>query len=296
MKRAGDAKFPNSVQLFKFCQKVLVGHNNGKVHDQTIGQILGFNPSDCSHWKRGEKNVKSVFALSKLARALKVESSLIHDLANGVIKLEEAWYEYQFSRSYPALLEQAKKCGEEAVIRARKRIDSFVSKLLDQANFATPPLYLPEVMRFFPQIIIQQADLIDVLSRVLRTKPGQYTIKYKKGDLKPQTRMSIAMDLARIILEGERQNYPELGAVDEGLLAYEKVYFAINLILPQEMLRCELAKVDSRCNLLSELSATFWAPKTTIGLQLQNLSALQQPVRSEANQAASDAQLSSSLA
>ena len=32
-----------------------------KLHDQEIGAILDFNPSDCSHWKKGEKNIKSIY-------------------------------------------------------------------------------------------------------------------------------------------------------------------------------------------------------------------------------------------
>jgi hypothetical protein len=64
MKRSGATKFPSSVQLFKFCQKVLMHQRGTKVRDQEVGAILNFNPSDCSHWKRGEKNVRSVFALA----------------------------------------------------------------------------------------------------------------------------------------------------------------------------------------------------------------------------------------
>jgi hypothetical protein len=90
MKRSGAVKFPNSVQLFKFCHKVMLTQRGGKVHDQEVGAILGFNPSDCSHWKRGEKNVRSVFALAQLSEALGVESTLIHDVASGACQLDEA--------------------------------------------------------------------------------------------------------------------------------------------------------------------------------------------------------------
>ena len=51
------------------------------------------------HWKRGEKNVKSVFVLAKLSETLGVESSLIHDVASGAINLEEAFFEYIESNS-----------------------------------------------------------------------------------------------------------------------------------------------------------------------------------------------------
>jgi hypothetical protein len=39
MKRSGTAKFPHSVQLFKFCQKVMMHQRNGKVRDQEVGAI-----------------------------------------------------------------------------------------------------------------------------------------------------------------------------------------------------------------------------------------------------------------
>ena len=88
MKRSGEVKFPNSVQLFKFCQKVLSPQKGEKIHDQEVGAILEFNPSDCSRWKRGEKSVPSVFSLAKLAEALQVEISLIHDVASRASDLE----------------------------------------------------------------------------------------------------------------------------------------------------------------------------------------------------------------
>ena len=98
MRRSGAVKFPNSVQLFKFCHKVLADQRGGKVNDQEVGVILNFNPSDCSHWKRGEKNVRSVFALSKLSETLQVEESLLHDVVVGNIRLDEAFFEYCESR------------------------------------------------------------------------------------------------------------------------------------------------------------------------------------------------------
>ena len=94
MKRSQGVKFPNSVQLFKFCQRILTEKKGGKVHDQEVGAILNYNPSDCSHWKRGEKNVKSVFALSSLADALQIEPVLLHDIVHGYTSIDEAYYEY----------------------------------------------------------------------------------------------------------------------------------------------------------------------------------------------------------
>src|SRR3954468_8692003 len=132
MKRAGTAKFPNSVQLFKFCQKVLQHHRGTKVHDQEVGSILNFNPSDCSHWKRGEKNVRSVFSLAKLAEALLVETTLIHDVASGAVGLDEAFYEWQESNAFRATLAKAMEAGQPTLIETRKRVESFVAQLHEQ--------------------------------------------------------------------------------------------------------------------------------------------------------------------
>ena len=271
MRRSGVAKFPHSVQLFKFSQKVLIDRKGGKVHDQEVGSILSFNPSDCSHWKRGEKNVKSVFSLAKLAEALRVEPCLIHDLASGQIGLDEAFFEYSESNEYGSICRSVSEVDTQTVGALRQRIEKFVKRLLDQAEFATPPLYLPEVLRFFPFLTAQPADMMDRLSRILRIRPGQYTIQFKKGELKPQTRVSVVRDLARIVFEAERDQFPELETSDASLLQFEKLLFSVELLAPRSMLKTEIGKLDSRKNVVAELATLFWVPKSLISFQLQDM-------------------------
>lgn len=271
MKRSGAAKFPNSVQLFKFCQKVIMHQRGAKVRDQEIGSILNFNPSDCSHWKRGEKNVKSVFALAKLAEALQVEQSLVHDVASGLANLDEAFFELTESRALKEAMVKRAQVSQHETIQACERIDRFIAELLKQAEFTTPPLYLPEVMRSFAFVTTQPMEMIDKLSRILRVKPGQYAIHFRKGDLKAQTRLSMAKDLARILFQGERARFPELGESNPNLLAFEEFYFAANLLAPRQMLREEVAKLDLRKNIVAELAALFWVPKSLIGFQLKEI-------------------------
>lgn len=271
MKRSGAVKFPNSVQLFKFCQKVLMAQKGGKVHDQEVGSILSFNPSDCSHWKRGEKNVRSVFSLAKLAEALQVETTLVHDVASGAVGLDEAFYEWQESNGFKAVLAKAGECDAALVAESRKRVETFVAALHEQCEFTTPPLYVPEVLRFFAFVSTQPTDMMDKLSRILRVKPGQYSIQYRKGDLKPQTRMCMVKDLARILFEGERERFPELGKAHTNLVELEETLFCASLLVPKAVLLAEMAKLDSRKNVVSELAALFWVPKSLIGFQLQDI-------------------------
>ncbi len=271
MKRSGAGKFPHSVQLFKFCQKVLMHQKNTKVHDQEVGAILNFNPSDCSHWKRGEKNVRSVFSLAKLAETLGVEASLIHDVASSEVGLDEAFFEYLETENLRKANAQYAAMDSETRGLVRGRILDLIRNLHEQAEFKTAPLYLPEITRFFSFISTQSVDMVDKLSRILRVKSGKYQINYRRGDLKPQTRMSIIKDLARIIFEAERSRFPELGAYSDQSAIFEQVFFTANLLIPGNMLLEEVAKSDTRKNMVADLSALFWAPKSLLGYQLQDM-------------------------
>ncbi len=271
MRRSGVARFPNSIQLFKFCQKILSEKKGSKVHDQDVGAILQFNPSDCSHWKRGEKNVKSVFSLAQLAESLDVEVALLHDIAIGVISLEEAYYEYHEANQLSKLFHEASVEEKEKLDQIRQTVDLFVQSLHHQAEFTTPPLYLPEIIRFFPFVGTQPVDMMDKLSRILRIKHGQYMVQFKKTELKPQIRMSIAKDLSRIIFEVERERFPELGEGDSKFYPFEEIMFVANLLVPKSILLKDLQTIDSKRNLVSELAANFWAPKLLVNFQLQEV-------------------------
>jgi hypothetical protein len=271
MRRSGSVKFQSSVQLFKFCQKVLTDITGGKINDQAVGAILNFNPSDCSHWKRGEKNIKSIFSLEKLAKELGLEISLIHDLTSGAINVDEAYFEFSEASHYRKLSHQASAYGKEEYIATRKKISEFTNSLLKQINFTTPPLYLPEILRYFPYISLQPVEILDKLSRILRVKKGAYLIQFKKGELKPQTRMSIVKDVAKIIFEGERERYPELGAKNDKLTHVEKLLFTADLLAPKHLLINEISKNDSRKNIIAEQATMFWVPKSLISFQLQEI-------------------------
>ena len=246
MKNLSSAKFPHSVQLFRFAQKVLSSQKKGKVHDQEVGAILDFNPSDCSHWKRGEKNIRSVFALSRLADALKVDTALLYDIASGLLSLDEAYYEYKEVQSIRSILNETRKHEEDPDFKEYVgRVMKFVEDIHTKAEYKTPPFYLPEIFNFFSFVTLQPVEMIENLSRVLRTKPGQYIIQFKKSELMSQTRMSIVENLGKILLEVERERFPELGAYDSRFAKNEGLTFVTNMLVPKELLRRELIKVDT---------------------------------------------------
>ena len=271
MRRNHDVKYPHSMDLFKFTHKVISYQKGDRAHNQDIGSILGFNPPDCSHWKRGTKNVRSIFALQKIADALGIDRTLLFDIASGLTGVDEAFFEYLESQNIQNLSHQISSVSSSKINKSRKNVLEFVSKWHKLINFQTPPLYIPELMRCFTFVAIQPADVIDKLSRVLRVRSSSYLIHYRQGDLKPQTRLSMAKNLAQILLEAERHRFPELGEASPETIEYEKLLFTTELLCPNATLRKEMSQVDPKADLTAELSATFWVPKMLINYQLKTL-------------------------
>lgn len=261
-------KYPNSVNLFKFTRMVLSHQKEGRVNNKDIGLILNFKPSDCSHWKKGAKNVKAVTDLNQIADSLGVDNSLIYDMAAGELNYEEACFEWLETQNIIELPEILADIPRQHLVSSHKKILDFVDMLHKKASFTAPPLFLPEVIRFFPFISIQQADVYNALTRRDRVR-SRYRIRYKQGSLNPQTRLAIAKDLARILLEYERMRYPELGEYSENTIGYEMLLFTSELLCPKFMLHKELSDLDPKLNLITEVSKLFWVPKCLANYQLR---------------------------
>ena len=98
MKNNYQERYPNSRILFQFSKQALQYKFSEKVKviDQDVGAILGYDPADCSHWKKGKKNIKNCKSLHTLAQTLQVDHDLIIALARGKITLEEALFESSY--------------------------------------------------------------------------------------------------------------------------------------------------------------------------------------------------------
>src|SRR5690349_1162607 len=97
MKKTAENRYPHSATLFKFCKEALEIRYEGnvKVIDQDVGAILGYDPADCSHWKKGKKNIRALSTLRSIADHLSIDERLLIDIASGKIGLGEAVFEYK---------------------------------------------------------------------------------------------------------------------------------------------------------------------------------------------------------
>lgn len=273
MRKASEVqRFPQSSVLFKFCLRVLeTRQTNGKVHDQDVGNILDYNPSDTSHWKRGKKAVRSIFALEALSRALDVDIELIEAVASGAVDFDEAWFDFSESEEEAR---QSKNQGGVTFSKQRRDLqvilEQVAQSIMHRAGTTSLPVFLPELMSAIPCIQLVQTDVTDRLARSHRIKPGQYVIRYRKGDLTSHIRCAIAREVARILLISEREQFP-LPPRSEETQATEIIDLANALLVPADLLKVELAKVPARANMVQYLADIFWVPKVVIRSRLVTL-------------------------
>ena len=97
MKNVKPDMYPHSAALFRFCKQALEMRYAGniKVIDQDVGSILGYDPADCSHWKKGKKNIKTLGVFQSISRYLNIDKRLLIGITSGTVPLEEALFEYQ---------------------------------------------------------------------------------------------------------------------------------------------------------------------------------------------------------
>jgi hypothetical protein len=269
-KSSESSRFPQSACLFKFCLRALEVRTGGKVHDQALGNILSYNPSDTSHWKRGKKAVRNIFALEKLAYTLDAAPELIQDVADGVIDLDDAWFEFEEAAELRRVNAAMTTSLRIDLNRRLNRIEAVANDILGKARIATIPVFLPELLELFPSIGVQAGEVSDKIARSSRGKPGMFLIRHRKGEMNPHTRAAIVRELARVVLFAEREQLG-IGPRQEILEPIEIIAFSNALLVPKAALQSETQKQLLRADLVRSLAEAFWVPKAIIRTRLKEV-------------------------
>ena len=296
MKKATEVKYPHSANLFQFCRRVLDHKFGGiRVIDQDVGQILGFDPADCSHWKKGKKNIRSIQAMKSIAEHLGVDEKLVVDVASGDIEENEAFFEYSgygVFRIDPKVFESAKKdfyrkhAGDwskekEGEFRDffdidEPTIDQAVTEIHEKLNFREAPLYLPEIVTTFPDVSLVGTAANDSISEatpVAATKSGNDTvINYIAGaEMRPFMRYRIAKALAGHFLPEGFISGDDEDEYKRHLSDVRSNLFAAKLLAPADLVRKEMGQVNVARDIVSQLAEVFWVSKTFMNRRLKEI-------------------------
>lgn len=296
MNKEPEMKYPHSANLFQFCRRILDHkYGGGRIIDQDVGQILGFDPADCSHWKKGKKNIKSIYAMKSIADQLEVDERLVVDVASGELTELEAYYEFSGYGPFTIdlkLFEEAKKDYYRKNVSKWSKdkdtefkvsfhpdsslIDQIVSQIHQRINFAEPPLYLPEVAAFYPEISLQtfaaaangqdqQAPL------TVESSPSRIAIRYVQGfESRPYVRYRIAKTIAPMFL-AKREKIEGMDRYLEHLADVESNLFASKLLIPADLVKKELAQMNPKKDIITQLSEAFWVSKSLMNRRLKEI-------------------------
>ena len=298
MKKAAEVKYPNSANLFQFCRRVLDHKFGGvRVIDQDVGQILGFDPADCSHWKKGKKNIRSIQAMKAIADHLGVDEKLVVDVASGEIDESEAFFEFAGYGAFqldPKILEAAKKefYRRHSSHWTRERenefrdtfavneaaIDPVVAAIHKRIDFQEAPLYLPEVVAAYPDLSLvtstqDTGTAPTLMPLAIERAEGRTIISYAGGvDMRPYMRFRIAKAMASHFLGDQTpQNVRDASEYTQHLIEVQSNLFAAKLLAPANLVRREIKQVNVAKDVVSQLAEIFWVSKTFMNRRLKEI-------------------------
>jgi hypothetical protein len=294
MKRVEANRYPHSAVLFKFCKEALELRYDGnvKVIDQDVGAILGYDPADCSHWKKGKKNIRSLTTLKSIADHLNVDERLLIDIAAGRVDLDEAIFEYKGYGAFAVqgkVLENLKKeyfknpskwqpegsvpAFEEMFDTNRPAVVRLADHVMEAGGFTEAPIYVPEVFQLFPNIRLEEcADLPEALQITAEGEEANLvtTIKYRGAEMRPYMRFIMIKELFKHLCRSRHQLTAAFLNSPEEILDIQANIFAGLVLVPGRMLRKEVERANSSFDIVMQLSEIFWISKSLMNQRLRD--------------------------
>lgn len=287
MKRTDENRYPQSAELFKFCKEALnIKHAfEVKVIDQHVGAILGFDPADCSHWKKGKKNIRSLDTVKAIAQHLDVAEKEVLDIIAGRADVEESLYEYKgygqsvlsakqiddLKREYfkntgrfQALLNV--QSFDELVDLKREKTIAVAEELLLRARVNALPVMVPEILEVVGNgFRIIEGSNHQTTALNVDVADGLTTVSYRAGAMKPFLRFLLAREIGRHLLVGG-QSLPEL----QPIVDIRINIFASALLMPSALLQAALRHADPSCDIVEQLAVLFWVPRSVVSARLKD--------------------------
>lgn len=294
MKRLTEVRYPHSANLFQFCKKILDQKFGGiRIIDQDVGQILGFDPADCSHWKKGKKNVRSIQSMRAIAEHLGVDEQLVVDVASGDVDADEGYFEFSgygdfelsskfFEIARKDLLKKsASYWSKEKDLelkafcdKALADVESKVQEIHGKINFSEAPLYLPELASFYTEIKYRSIEAREGGAPLTTTEtPDGLDIAVEKTrESRPFIRFQIAKALGKHFLSElitqTSRDYQDFAPKLNDIFCN---IFAARLLAPATLIRKEMGNIQLGKNIVNQLSEVFWVSRTLMNRRIKEV-------------------------
>jgi hypothetical protein len=294
MKKIAENRYPSSATLFRFCKEALEIRYEGnvKVIDQDVGAILGYDPADCSHWKKGKKNIRSLSTLRTIADHLAIDERLLIDIAAGKMGLEEAIFEY---RGYGAFALQGRTTEnlkkeffknpgrystddsritfEDLFDVDRPAVANAVRATLEAGKFEEAPIYTPEIAQLFTNFKVVADESLTQPIEVTSSGEGASfttTVKFRGSEMRPYLRYLVSRELFKFLVKSGHSSVKAMRVCPDEIMEIRANLFAGLLLVPGTMLRKEVERVDTAKDIVTQLADTFWVSKAMMNQRLRD--------------------------
>lgn len=267
MKRIAENRYPHSATLFKFCKEALSLQYQDKVKviDQDVGAILSYDPADCSHWKKGKKNIRSLNIFKNLAEYLHMDEHLLVGISTGKVNLDEAVFEYKGYGNFSLrrVLENEEKeleWDEKKILSERQNIINGANVLLERTGIEKTPVDLLKVLEALENVehIVDPKLKLDIISECANTPTGlQLIIKTREDMDRCFVKFLIAKEIFLFLCKTDHSYFVSLASISPVIMEIFSNIFAAAVLIPEKSLEEEVSKVDSSYDLIGQISEKF---------------------------------------
>lgn len=249
-------RYPKSAALFIFCKEILTIKNNksNKVTDQEVGALLGFDPADCTHWKHGRKEIKSIQSIHKIASQLDLDSRNLVDLVRGKKNLFELLNDYKGYGDF--------SCS----VSERKLLLDLANSMVGRVQIHALPVQLSELSGIEPEIVFQISEENNRNEAAVECalKENIWVISLpKQRQMGPALRFEAMQTFAKVMLESKNATRFAVNANHVNL-------FALFLLTPSHLLQQAYSQCDPARDLIDQLARHFWLSRTLINVRLKD--------------------------
>jgi hypothetical protein len=256
MLNSDNNRFPNSAELFMLCKEILcIKHARGeKVTDQDVGALLDFDPADCTHWKYGRKNIKSIQSLIQIASKLEIDYRSLVDVVQGRTNAMDTVSDY---KSYGMF-----ECDPDVRMRLLSEADALIQK----ANIYSLPIYIPELLEVMPGMMVRPQEAQDDLVEETNENGTMVFSWPKKVKLCGSLRFALIQRVASTYLA---QHAERLGLSHEPL-PEERNLFALFLLMPSHLVQLASCQRDPAKDITDQFSHFFWLTRALVNVRLKD--------------------------
>lgn len=291
-KASTSIKYPQSASLFQFCKEALriKFDQQVKVIDQDVGAILKYDPTDCSQWKRGGKNITNLEHIRDIAKHFDIDEGVLLGILEGTMSCEEALFEYAGYGPYHlsiAQRDELKKvyfekpyrwegydddCGFDEIFKIRRgEVLGVVDQVLAKIDLSESIIDLKEISDLFSSIKIKYNARIRSLVKTSSDGVKQNlrrVITHSKSLKCPHIRFLVARELFRFLKDSEHEMLGGLVEIPPETVEIHGNIFAIYLLIPEELLAKEILTLGHNSDVISQLARAFGVSKNLMNNRL----------------------------